>query len=222
MLCLALSAVLLNTVAEAAPPALVPLLDTIGERLAIADQVALSKWDSHKPVEDRLREREVIAAAVAQAPAYKLTDDTVEAFFAAQIEANKLVQYAHLSDWRLQGKAPDSPRPDLVGKIRPQLDQLQNHLLQQLANFSPTVPSRSARNGWPRPLMQQATSLCASWRWFGRPQSSAYSQNLRQRLPLWEAQCQQGRRNIQHPVTEISFSHAAHRLGQCAGNRHGM
>lgn len=48
MLCLALSAVLLNTVAEAAPPALVPLLDTIGERLAIADQVALSKWDSHK------------------------------------------------------------------------------------------------------------------------------------------------------------------------------
>ncbi|AVU78238.1 chorismate mutase [Pseudomonas sp. Fig-3] len=137
--CLALSAALLGTAAQAAtaPTTLAPLLGTIGERLAIADQVALSKWDSRKPVEDRQREREVIAAAVAQAPAYKLSSEAVEAFFAAQIEANKLVQYAHLSDWQLQGKAPDAPRPDLVGQIRPQLDQLQKRLLQQLADFSP-------------------------------------------------------------------------------------
>ncbi|ROM77496.1 chorismate mutase [Pseudomonas brassicacearum] len=136
---LALSAALLATAAEAAPApdALTPLLNAIGERLAIADQVALSKWDSHKPVEDRQREREVIAAAVAQAPAYKLTSETVEAFFAAQIEANKLVQYINLSDWTLEGKAPDLPRPDLVGQIRPQLDRLQKRLLQQLADFAP-------------------------------------------------------------------------------------
>ncbi|WP_282598330.1 Ada metal-binding domain-containing protein, partial [Pseudomonas chlororaphis] len=55
----------------------------------------------------------------------------------AQIEANKLVQYAHLSEWTLQGQAPDAPRPDLVGQIRPQLDLLQKRLLQQLADFSP-------------------------------------------------------------------------------------
>jgi chorismate mutase len=47
------------------------------------------------------------------------------------------VQYAHLSDWHAQGKAPDDPRPDLVGQIRPQLDQLQKRLLQQLADFGP-------------------------------------------------------------------------------------
>ncbi|WP_434654000.1 chorismate mutase [Pseudomonas sp. R3-56] len=138
-LCLALSAALLATSAEAgnAPEALTPLLNAIGERLAIADQVALSKWDSGKPVEDRQREREVIAAAVAQAPTYKLTGETVEAFFAAQIEANKLVQYINLSDWALDGKAPDLPRPDLVGEIRPKLDRLQKRLLQQLADFAP-------------------------------------------------------------------------------------
>ncbi|QBZ87471.1 chorismate mutase [Pseudomonas viciae] len=140
-LCLALSAALLASTAEAAsapaPEALTPLLNAIGERLALADQVALSKWDSHKPVEDRQREREVIAAAVAQAPAYKLSGETVEAFFAAQIEANKMVQYINLSDWALEGKAPDLPRPDLVGQIRPQLDRLQKRLLQQLADFAP-------------------------------------------------------------------------------------
>lgn len=140
-LCLALSAALLATTAEAAstraPDDLTPLLNAIGERLAIADQVALSKWDSGKPVEDRQREREVIAAAVAQAPVYKLSGETVEAFFAAQIEANKMVQYINLSDWALDGKAPDLPRPDLVGEIRPQLDRLQKRLLQQLADFAP-------------------------------------------------------------------------------------
>ncbi|MFL7965051.1 chorismate mutase [Pseudomonas kielensis] len=140
-LCLALSAALLASTAGAAstpaPEALTPLLNAIGERLAIADQVALSKWDSGKPVEDRQREREVIAAAVAQAPAYKLSGETVEAFFAAQIEANKMVQYINLSDWALDGKAPDLPRPDLVGQIRPQLDRLQKRLLQQLADFAP-------------------------------------------------------------------------------------
>jgi len=137
--CLALLTALLanSAFASPAPAALAPLLGTIEERLAIADQVALSKWDSGKPVEDRQREREVIASAVALAPAYKLSNEAVEQFFSAQIEANKLVQYAHLSDWHAQGKAPNDPRPDLIGQIRPQLDQLQKRLLQQLADFSP-------------------------------------------------------------------------------------
>jgi chorismate mutase len=123
--------------ASAAPPTLEPLLNSIAERLEIADQVALSKWDSHKPVEDKKREQEVIASVVAQAPTYKLDPAAAEQFFSAQIEANKLVQYALLSDWQFQGKAPDNPRPDLVKQIRPQLDELQKRLLQQLADFSP-------------------------------------------------------------------------------------
>ncbi len=92
-LCLALSAALLASTAEAAstpaPEALTPLLNAIGERLALADQVALSKWDSHKAVEDRQREREVIAAAVAQAPTYKLSGETVEAFSPPKLKPTK-------------------------------------------------------------------------------------------------------------------------------------
>ncbi|AJO76092.1 chorismate mutase [Pseudomonas sp. MRSN 12121] len=174
-LCLALLTLLLAGNACAAPAALAPLLGSIEERLAIADQVALSKWDSHKPVEDRPREREVIAAAVALAPAYQLEGGTVEQFFAAQIEANKLVQYARLSQWTLKGQAPDSPRPDLVGQIRPQLDRLQKRLLQQLADFGPyrtdpQCPSWLARatHGGDRPelrrlaLVRATAELCVS------------------------------------------------------------
>lgn len=119
-----------------APASLEPLMQSIEQRLAIADQVALSKWDSRKAVEDRPREQTVIAAAVALAPQYQLDGAMVGQFFAAQIEANKLRQYALLSRWTLAGAAPDSPRPDLVGTIRPQLDVLQKRLLQQLAAFA--------------------------------------------------------------------------------------
>jgi len=136
--CLVSALLLFSACASAAPPTtLAPLLNSIAERLEIADQVALSKWDSHKPVEDKTREQEVIASVVAQAPSYKLAPAAAEQFFSAQIEANKLVQYTHLSDWQFQGKAPDDPRPDLVKQIRPQLDELQKRLLQQLADFTP-------------------------------------------------------------------------------------
>ena len=138
-LCLALACALSASLARAddTPASLAPLLGNIAERLDIAEQVALSKWDSHKAVEDRPREQQVIAAATAQAASHGLDEATVEQFFAAQIEANKLVQYARLSAWNLQGRAPDTPRQDLAGQIRPQLDQLQKRLLQQLASFAP-------------------------------------------------------------------------------------
>ncbi|MGC5700026.1 chorismate mutase [Pseudomonas sp. NFXW11] len=126
-----------NACASDAPAALAPLLESIGQRLTLAEQVALSKWDSHKAVEDRPREQQVIAGAKAQAVSHHLSEETVGQFFAAQIEANKLVQYARLSSWNLEGRAADTPRQDLATQIRPQLDRLQKNLLQQLAAFSP-------------------------------------------------------------------------------------
>jgi len=119
------------------PAALAPLLGSISEPLPIADQVALTKWDSGKPIQDSPREQQVIAAAAKLAPSYKLDGDEVSQFLAAQIEANKLVQYALLASWHAVGKAPDSPRPDLTKQIRPKLDQLQIQLLQHYAAFAP-------------------------------------------------------------------------------------
>ncbi|MGY2200700.1 chorismate mutase [Pseudomonas gingeri] len=120
-----------------APDALAPLLQAISERLSIADQVALTKWDSGKPIQDTPREQQVIANARQQSATYKLQAEDIGEFVAAQIEANKLVQYALLAEWRAAGKAPVIPRPDLVTQIRPALDQLQTRLLQHYAAFAP-------------------------------------------------------------------------------------
>ncbi|UUQ67246.1 chorismate mutase [Pseudomonas fuscovaginae UPB0736] len=136
-----LFATIVSTSALAATPpvpeSLAPLLQTISERLTIADQVALTKWDSGKPVEDSLREQQVIANAAEKAQSYQLKPEEIGPFISAQIEANKLVQYALLAKWRDAGKAPVIARPDLVKQIRPVLDQLQIKLLQQYAAFAP-------------------------------------------------------------------------------------
>ncbi|MHC8344710.1 chorismate mutase [Pseudomonas sp. RT6P73] len=119
------------------PVSLQPLLVTMNERLNIGDLVALTKWDSGKPIQDSVREAQVISNARKMAVKRKLDPEQVAELLAAQIEANKLVQYGLLAIWRAAGKAPDTPRPDLAKQIRPQLDELQSRLLQQYADFAP-------------------------------------------------------------------------------------
>ncbi|UWF51460.1 chorismate mutase [Pseudomonas sp. N3-W] len=114
-----------------------PLLETLNERLNIGDLVALTKWDSGKPVQDSPREAQVIANARKLAEARKLNPDDVAQLLAAQMEANKLVQYGLLAHWQAVGKAPDTARPDLAKQIRPHLDELQDRLLLQYADFAP-------------------------------------------------------------------------------------
>lgn len=133
---------LLATTSQAAtqtapPKSLKPLLETLNERLNIGDLVALTKWDSGKPIQDSPREAQVIANARALASERKLDPEEVAQLLAAQMEANKLVQYGLLAQWQAAGAAPDTPRPDLGKQIRPRLDELQNRLLQQYADFAP-------------------------------------------------------------------------------------
>jgi chorismate mutase len=119
--------------AQNAPGRLDPLVRTSAHRLAIAEQVALSKWDSGTAVEDASREAQVIVGAVRAGDAKGIDSASVTRFFKAQIEANKVVQYSLLADWRRGGGAPPHAPIDLAGTIRPELDQLQAELVAELA-----------------------------------------------------------------------------------------
>lgn len=114
---------------------LTSLLDSIDQRLHIAQAVALNKWDSGQPVEAPEREQQVIANARSQALRFGVDEHRAAVFFADQIEANKLLQYRALSRWHAAGSAPQTPRVDLGSQLRPQLDRLQRTLLSQLAEF---------------------------------------------------------------------------------------
>ncbi|MEQ7918496.1 chorismate mutase [Xanthomonas sp. WHRI 1810A] len=143
----ALAAQPANSAVEPAPETLEPLLATLSQRLDIADLVALTKWDSAKPIQDSDREAQVIANALQQARQYGVSEDEVGQLLAAQIEANKLVQYGLLAAWQTAGQAPATKRPDLKDEIRPRLDELQTRLLAQYAAFSP-FRSHPACSAW--------------------------------------------------------------------------
>lgn len=93
------------------------LVETSARRLAIAEQVALAKWDNGIPVEDASREDQVIVSAPKAGHSRGLDPTAVSNFLRAQIEATKLVQYSLLSEWRRVGKAPDHRLVDLASTI---------------------------------------------------------------------------------------------------------
>ena len=120
--------------AQNAVDKLQPLVEMSARRLAVAEQVALAKWDSHTSVEDPSREAQVIMRAVRESKSRGLDATFVSNFFRAQIEANKAIQYSLLADWYRAGRAPAHAPVNLAKTIRPELDQLQMSLIAELAD----------------------------------------------------------------------------------------
>ena len=121
------------------------LVETSAQRIVIAEQVALAKWDSGAAVEDASREAQVIASAIKEGESRGLVQASVANFFRAQIEANKVVQYSLLAEWRRVGKAPDHTPVNLAGTIRPELDHVQTALIAELAETVVIRASASCR-----------------------------------------------------------------------------
>ncbi|MGG2035647.1 chorismate mutase [Pseudomonas paraeruginosa] len=114
--------------AQPLSPALQQLLSLSSQRLQLADQVALSKAQSGKAVQDSPREKQQLQMLAGQAAGHGVDAEQVRLLFAAQIEANKLVQYRLLS----------RPLPGVgqvidLEPIRERLNQLNLELLQGYA-----------------------------------------------------------------------------------------
>jgi chorismate mutase len=122
------------------------LLELVDQRLALATEVARSKWNSGAPVEDLPREQAIIDAIGREAPRYGLTAATAMEFFRAQIEASKIAQNAQLAAWRVAAQPAFADAPDLQRDIRPQLDRLTPALLAALAQTLSTLGTAAANN----------------------------------------------------------------------------
>jgi chorismate mutase len=131
--------------AQTAVDQLQPLVETSARRLKRAQQVAFAKWDNGTAVEDPPREEHVIASAVTEGKTEGLDPAVVSRFFRAQIDANKVVQSSLLATWHKGGKAPDHQTKDLTTTIRPQLDEIQKQLIEELAGTAPVRASSTCR-----------------------------------------------------------------------------
>lgn len=128
---LALTFAVTAVAAEPATSAMTRVAELSAQRLLLADTVAASKRASGKPVEDAAREHSQLDRLGAQAASRGVSRDQSDAFFKAQIEANKLVQYRLLAQ-------PSRRRQAAIGAIdlepvRARLDEINQAMLDALA-----------------------------------------------------------------------------------------
>jgi len=113
--------------------------------LSLLSRSQLAKWDNGMPVEDASREDDLIGNATKAGQSRGLDPTSVSNFFRAQIEANKLVQYSLLAEWRREGRAPDHTPVNLASTIRAELDEVDKALIAELEESKVIRASASCR-----------------------------------------------------------------------------
>ncbi|MFH8371064.1 chorismate mutase [Streptomyces sp. NPDC018031] len=155
-LTLTAAAALLGTSAAVAAPApepapsgaaahpyreLLPFADLSARRLLTADLVAAAKWGTGSPVDDPVRERQVLAEVARQAVAVGADPRLTVRIFRDQIEANKSVQRGLFARWTADPASAPAERPDLA-RVREEINRLDRALVLTVAD---TAGARAGR-----------------------------------------------------------------------------
>ncbi len=111
-----------------------PLADLAVQRILLADKVAAAKFGTTQPIDDPVREKQVLDDVAARSVGLGLPPDVGVRFFRAQIEANKVVQRGLFERWTAHPDQQPAERPDLAKEVRPQLDRITGQILEQLVN----------------------------------------------------------------------------------------
>ncbi|RBQ13799.1 gamma subclass chorismate mutase AroQ [Spongiactinospora rosea] len=108
------------------------LTDLMVRRIRAGDLVAAAKFGTPRPIDDPVRERQVLEDVRTRSVAMGLDPESAVRFFRAQIEANKAVQRGLYVRWtRHPDEVPDE-RPDLLTDVRRRLDGLTTEILVDL------------------------------------------------------------------------------------------
>jgi chorismate mutase len=122
------------------------LLRLMKQRLELMHDVARWKWTTSKPITDPEREREMLQNVVERGRGKGLEEDLVRRFFAAQMEAARLVQQSDFDTWKANGQKPFADTTSLT-VLRQRIDDLNRSLTDALAEVGPWLS---------RPTVQQA------------------------------------------------------------------
>lgn len=140
--------------ATAGQAALDVLLRHMQQRLDLMHSVARVKWNKQSPIHDPDREQALLKDVVERGRAHGLNAEVTRDFFAAQIEAAKLVQEDDFAQWRAAKQPPFPDVPDLPS-LRKQLDTLSGELLAALVQAHPFLSAVAGQ----RRLEDQAAQL---------------------------------------------------------------
>lgn len=111
------------------------LLLLIQKRLVIMHEVARTKWNQNLPIEDAVREQQILAALANQAKQNGLDETLATRFFQAQIEASKEVQRSDFIFWKEKGVLKFEKTFSLKDELRSYIDQLNADMLVLLSKI---------------------------------------------------------------------------------------
>ncbi|MFD7547484.1 gamma subclass chorismate mutase AroQ [Streptomyces sp. NPDC059578] len=117
----------------------------LAERLLVADKVAAAKYGTSLPIEDVVRERQILDDVARRSAALGLDPVRTSAVFRDQIEAGKNVQRALFARWDAHPEERPTERPDLGRDVRPVLDRITTDLLAALTASGPARAAASCR-----------------------------------------------------------------------------
>jgi chorismate mutase len=115
------------------------LLELVVQRLIIAQDVAVVKYVSHRPIEDPVREREILQTMAGALSASGHYRQAGLQFFTDQIEASKVIQRGLHHRWHAHPEEVPPACRSLATEIRPELDQITRQLIRQFES-APGIP----------------------------------------------------------------------------------
>jgi chorismate mutase len=108
------------------------LAELAAQRVLIGDKVAAAKFGTDQPIDDPVREQQILESVAARATDLGMDSEATVRFFRAQIEANKIVQRGLYALWTAHPELQPTIRPDLVTEVRPELDRITIQVLTEL------------------------------------------------------------------------------------------
>jgi chorismate mutase-like protein len=125
------------------------LLRLMQQRLTLMHEVARWKWNAGQPVTDAQRERELLHGVVERGRGKGLDPELVRPFFAAQLEAARLVQQADFERWKANKQQPFADAKSLA-VLRQRIDQLNGELIDALAELRPWLWGLAVQQALPQ------------------------------------------------------------------------
>ena len=122
-------------------PAIESLLKLMKQRMLLMHDVARAKWNAKTPLADPDREKAMLRELAEKGRALGLDPAFTSSFFAAQVEASKLMQRDDFRRWEAERRGPFTEALDLKRDLRPRIDALNSKLLTTLAKARPVLRS---------------------------------------------------------------------------------
>jgi len=125
------------------------LLRLMEQRLTLMHDVARWKWNAGQPITDPQRERELLQRVIERGRGKGLDQDLVRGFFAAQMEAARLVQQADFDHWRANKQEPLAETTSLA-LLRQRIDDLNGELIDALGEVRPWLFGQTVQQALPQ------------------------------------------------------------------------